>query len=180
MCWAIMISSNLETRERLVADPGAELTVHRLDPSPTPGRSFAVITERGGCGCELYCLMHEILDSALSWEHELDQRRKRYRSKGWSEAKIKRAISTANQDHNRTQAKRGSFAGVRIDAGTLIRRAVELDPTAELVVHMAGGDNRDDLPMFDILEPTELRVGPDDEWCAAVAPDIRYRLRVGR
>lgn len=180
MCWAIMISSNPDTRETLLVETVGTLAVRRLDAPSGADRVVWMVTERGNCGCGLYCLEDDDSDGGSTWEQELEQRRKRYRAKGWGEAKIRRALETVEHNANHTRRGREPFTGLRPDVGTVVERAVALDPATELLVHMADGDSHGDIPMFEQLRPTMLRLDTEHAWCAGVAPDTRYRMKVAR
>lgn len=176
MCWAIIISSNPETRETLLAETVGALAVRRLDAPSGAGRVVWMVTERGNCGCGLYRLEDDDSDSEPTWEEELEQRRKRYRAKGWGEAKIRRALEAVEHSAKHIDRGREPFTGLRPDVGAVIERAAALDPAMELLVHMADGDYHDIIPMFEQLRPATLRVDGGHMWCAEVAPDTRYRL----
>jgi hypothetical protein len=180
MCWAIMISFNPETRETLLAETVGTLAVRRLDAPPGSDRVVWMVTERGNCGCGLYCVKEDDSDTGPTREQELEQRRKRYRAKGWGEAKIQRALGSVRESADHTRRGREAFTGLRPDVGAVIERVVALDPAAELVVHMADGDYHDDIPMFEQLRPTILAMDAERAWCAGVAPDTRYRLKALR
>ena len=180
MCWAIMISSNPETRETLLAETVGTLAVRRLDAPPGSDRAVWMVTERGSCGCGLYCLKEDDSDGGPTWEQELEQRRKRYRAKGWGEAKIRRALEAVEHSAKHIGRGREPFTGLRPDVGAVIERAAALDPAMELLVHMADGDYHDDISMFEQLRPTMLAMDTEHAWCAAVAPDTRYRMKAVR
>ena len=180
MCWAIMISSNPEARETLLAEIVGTLAVRRLDAPHGADRAVWMVTERGGCGCGLYCVREGDAHGGPTWEQELEQRRKRYRAKGWGEAKIQRALEAAQESANHTRRVRKQFTRLRPDVGAVIERAVAIDPATELLVHMADGDYHDDIPMFEQLSPTMLVMDTEHAWCAAVAPDTRYRMKAVR
>lgn len=180
MCWAIMISSNPETRETLLAETVGTLAVRRLDAPPGSDRVVWMVTERGNCGCGLYRLEDDDSDGGPTWEQELEQRRKRYRAKGWGEAKIQRALEAVEHSAKHIGSGREPFTGLRPDVGAVVERAVALHPATELLVHMADGDYHDDIAMFEQLRPTMLRLDTDHAWCARVASDTRYRMKVAR
>lgn len=180
MCWAIMISSNPETRETLLAETIGTLAVRRLDAPDGADRVVWMVTERGGCGCGLYCVTEGNAYGGPTREQQIEQRRKRYRAKGWGEAKIQRALEAIENSAKRIREGREQFTGLRSDVGAVIERAVALDPATELLVHMADGDYHDDIPMFEQLSPTMLAMDTEHAWCAAVAPDTRYRMKAVR
>ncbi|MCC5823025.1 MAG: hypothetical protein LAT64_07355 [Phycisphaerales bacterium] len=175
-----MISSNPETRETLLAETVGTLAVRRLDAQKCADRVVWMVTERGYCGCRLYCFKEEDSDGGPTWEQELEQRRKRYRAKGWGEAKIRRALEAAEHSANHIRRGQEPFTGLRPDVGAVIERAVALDPATELLVHMTDGDYHDDIPMFEQLRPTMLAMDTEHAWCAGVAPDTRYRMKAVR
>jgi hypothetical protein len=180
MCWAIMISSNPETRETLLAETVGTLALRRLDAPPGADRVVWMVTERGNCGCGLYSFKEDDSDIGPTREQRLEQRRKRYRAKGWGEAKIQRALEAVEHSAKRVRGGREQFTGLRPDVGAVIERAVALDPATELLVHMADGDYHDDIPLFEQLSPTMLAMDTEHAWCAAVAPDTRYRMKAVR
>ncbi len=83
----------------------------------------------GMCSCDLY---QDPFSQETSDERAMRLQEK-YRKKGWSEAKIKRAVADATADEERS-------AGLRADARELIARLADASKCIYVFVHMYSGD----------------------------------------
>lgn len=103
----------------------------------------------GGCSCDLF-------STDQSVDHSFDEAKLRhaYSSRGWSDAKIDRAIAQKRQAQH-TVAHR---VGFRDDVTSLLQTLVEAIPRVGLFVHWY--DSGIDDAVLHIDRPTPLRLPP--------------------
>lgn len=111
----------------------------RIEKSSNPCVSRAMgegwrqfLLTSGGCSCDLY------RETAGKEENEKDcieRLTRKYVKKGWSDAKIQRAIGS-----RATKSKRDDFVGLRQDVRDLVAAMVERTPRIGIVVHFYSGD----------------------------------------
>ena len=86
----------------------------------------------GGCSCDLY------REAAAADEDEagrIDRLTRKYVKKGWSDAKIQRAIGS-----RASKPKRDDFVGLRQDVRDLVMAIIQQTPKVGIVVHFYSGD----------------------------------------
>ena len=102
MCWFVTVGIRAD-RAALVQALDHERDGVGVRPSGNPhlarffpeGDARFELT-RGGCSCEFCCRPRDL------GRGDLDKRRRQYRAKGWSEAKIARALAAAESAHATT------------------------------------------------------------------------------
>ena len=97
---------------------------------PADFRTFLLTS--GMCSCGLY------QRKAKRFENPTEYQRRKYREKGWSEARIERAISQAAK-HAET-AGRNSFVGLHPEAAAIVTDIAERAGRVAVVVHFYNGD----------------------------------------
>jgi hypothetical protein len=141
MCFFLTIAVPEEHADQMfdTFGPGFHLgpTANESVLSALPARYTARVLTSGGCSCDLY-VRSGTADDANPSEHL----RRKYAKRGWSDAKIARAVEQA------TQAKPLTFSGLRKDVieqlGTLCAAAGGV----AVVVHWYTGDvERERFPL---------------------------------
>ena len=133
MCHFIMIAVAERHREAIEA-LGRGRAAFGVDSATNPSalRLFApgdavYVLTRGGCSCELYSEPSE-----PTTEEDAAADRARYRRKGWSEAKIARAIEAKARPHKGANEHRRAFHAA-------ISSIVQRFGSARLFAHMYDG-----------------------------------------
>src|SRR5262245_42181488 len=95
-----------------------------------PGGALALDITRGGCSCSIYMLprRNRVLDE--------DTERRRYAKKGWSRAKIDRAITAKKHVRERRSDETGAFASAFTSA---MEEIASSGARIALVVHSYTG-----------------------------------------
>jgi hypothetical protein len=113
-------------------------------------RRYALVS--GGCSCDLYRSPNDPIDTA----DEIEKRRRKYQKKGWSQAKIERAIASCS----RRDLERDAFAGLRPDVRSLVADVAEQASELAIIVHWYSGDVETEkiaLRRTHAISPADLR-----------------------
>lgn len=114
MCWYVTIGVSPEGAplvEELASRAGRVAVRRSTNPSMAtifPRRDIRLEVTSGGCSCDLYA--PAVRPSAGGWEGQ----RERYREKGWSEAKIDRAIAARDRAKGASIGRTGGIGPERL------------------------------------------------------------------
>lgn len=114
---------------------------------PLGYQTFLLVS--GGCSCNLY--QRAATPALLS--HNPDRLRRKYEKKGWSTAKIDRAIKQSLP----AQAKPSDFIGFRSDVTDILRSVSRNAGDFAILIHWYNGNIDDELISMD----TPQRINPN-------------------
>ena len=135
---------------------GRALSILAIEPSRLPP-SFpvdmrALFLTSGGCSCDLYVRRRQ--------DHE-DERAAAYRKKGWSDTKVRRALS-----QHRAARAGDDEPGFRSDVRALLMSWFDMFGSIAIAYFVTGGDPIDDIPApvtrASLAEIVSSRFEPDE------------------
>jgi hypothetical protein len=175
MCTGVIVASSPAAHDALRTVPHRGLGTPVIG-TLADGRLLWAISSSGGCGCDLF---REEVDHGMTYEEvrlkTIESREQRYRRKGWSEAKIARALRDAKLGAEHRTVEEGPV-GLRTDAGRFFEVVLEHDAAAEIVVHYFSGSYAIMLEGFMQLPGRVVPRGEDVAWCREITTDVRYRI----
>ena len=157
MCYFITVAAVGSTAEALlnVRSRGLDVSPYTnrylSRQLPEGSRTFALTS--GGCSCGLY---RGDPPNDEQDQEVLKRLRTKYQKKGWSQAKIERAIG--DPEHRLRQ--RQPFVGLRPDIRSLLADIAEQYGELAIVIHFYSGNVEDEhitLQQGDHISPSDLR-----------------------
>lgn len=123
MCHFLELAIHRDQTSAMDVFPARELHISqegKLELSNHIPNDFVTFTvTSNGCSCDLYTGNRDIIDT----EKEQARKRAKYKKKGWSEAKIERAL---NEEHQQQQSQETFRADVKLMLTDLLRRVDSL------------------------------------------------------
>jgi hypothetical protein len=170
MCWFVTLAvpdSSLDALDRICAAYQRGLAFRRLQDTPTarvfPAGTTCVQVTAGGCSCGLFA------EPGRDGAPSLDKERAKLEAKGWSGAKVERALQAKVDSASRPGPRLAAAADFIALVGTLVNETGKV----HLHAHFHSGDQ-------DTAEvaPVAVATLPLEEFLrAGFAPDTLVTLR---
>ena len=170
MCWFVTIAvphSYIAALDRACAVHQHALGFRRLQDTPTtrvfPRGTTCVQVTAGGCSCGLYP------EPARDDASKLDKERAKLEAKGWSQAKVARALEAKAESAARPNPRHAAVAGFNALVGSL----VDAVGTVHLHAHFHNGDQ----DAAEVAPVATAALALEDLLRSGFAPDTLVSLR---